>query len=183
VPAGTGAAADVLVLTGPPAAGKTTVAQAVADRLERAAVVEVDALRAMVRRGHVAAWYPGEGTAQHRLGARHACLLARGFVGAGFKVVVADLLTEETLPLYRAGLAGLPVRVVRLLPSLEEAQRRNRARGRWVTPARVALLYAQQAALAFVGETLDTTALPAAAVAARLAPLLGASAAGGAPAR
>ena len=170
--------ADVLLLTGPPATGKTTVAGAVADRVDRCAVVDVDALRALVRGGHVAAWYPGEGTAQHCLGVRHACLLARSFVGAGFKVVVADLLTDETLPLYREGLAGLAVRVVRLLPSLEEAQRRNRARGRWVTPARVALLYAQQAALAFAGETLDTTATPAAAVAARLALLLGAPAAG-----
>jgi chloramphenicol 3-O-phosphotransferase len=178
VPADTGAAVDVLVLTGPPAAGKTTVAQAIADRLERAAVVDVDALRALVRRPHVAVWYPGEGTAQHRLGVRNACLLARSFAGAGYKVVVADLLTEETLPVYRAGLDGLRVRVVRLLPSLEEAQRRNRARGLWVAPARVALLYAQQAALVFACETLDTTATPPAAVAARLAPVLGAPGAG-----
>ena len=46
--------------------------------------------------------------------------------------------------------------------------------------ARVAALSAQQAARACADETLDTTALPAAAVAARLAPFLGGSPGGGA---
>jgi hypothetical protein len=72
------------------------------------------------------------------------------------------------------------VRVARLLPSLEETQRRNHEWGRWVAPARVAALSAQQAARACADETLDTTALPAAAVAARLAPFLGGSPGGGA---
>ena len=164
---------DVLLLTGPPAAGKTTVARLLADRLARSALVDVDAVRAMVRGGHVAAWYPGEGTAQHRLGVRNACLLTRSFVEAGYTVVIADLLTEETLPLYRAGLAGLAVRLVRLLPTLEEAQRRNRDRGLWVQPERVASLYAQQAQFAGADETLDTTSVSAEAVAALLAPVLG----------
>jgi hypothetical protein len=136
-------------------------------------VVDVDAVRAMVRRGHVAAWYPGEGTAQHRLGVRNACQLTRTFVDAGYTVAIADLLTEETLPLYRAGLAGLAVRLVRPLPTLEEAQRRNRERGLWVQPERVASLYAQQAQFAGADETLDTTSVSADAVAALLAPVLG----------
>jgi chloramphenicol 3-O-phosphotransferase len=164
---------DVLLLTGAPAAGKTTVARLLADRLARSAMVDVDAVRAMVRRGHVAAWYRGEGTAQHRLGVRNAGLLARNFVEAGYTVVIADLVTEETLPRYRAGLAGLPVRLVRLLPTLEEAQRRNRDRGLWVQPDRVEALYAQQAAFADADETLDTTSTSAEAVAALLALVLG----------
>jgi hypothetical protein len=51
---------------------------------------------------------------------RHACLLARSFVGAGYKVVVADLLTDETWPRYREGLDGLAVRV--LFPSVGRVQ-------------------------------------------------------------
>jgi hypothetical protein len=165
----------VLILTGPPASGKNTVGLAIADRLDRCALVDVDQLRAMVRRPHVASWYDGEGTAQQRLGARNACQLATNFAAANFSVVILDFLTDHTLPLYRGALAGLAVRIVRLLPSLEEAQRRNRERGLWVKPDRVTLLYAQMAAFRGADETIDNTLLPADPLADRLAPLLAAS--------
>ena len=81
------------------------------------------------------------------------------------------------------GWGAWPCRSCRPLSSLAEAQRRNRERGLWVAPARVAAPYPQQFAFASAGETLDTAALPAAAAAARLAPLIEAPAVGGAPAR
>ena len=156
---------DVLLLTGPPAAGKSTVGRLVADGLVRSALIDADQVRAMVRRPHVAPWYEGEGTAQLSLGARNTCRLARGFVEAGYKVVALDFLSGETLGLYRSGLVGLAVRVVRLLPTLEEAQRRNRERGLWVMPDRVESLYAQIATLRGVDETIDNTGLGAPALA------------------
>lgn len=166
--------AGVLILTGPPAAGKNTVGRAVADRLERSALVDVDQVRAMVRRGGVATWYEGEGVAQHRLSVRNACQLARNFVADGFKVVILDFLTDDTLPRYRSALAGLGVRIVRLLPSLEAAQRRNRERGLWVQPDRIALLYAQIAAFSRADETIDNSRVPPEALADGLAAVLGA---------
>ena len=117
-------------------AGRKTLfrPETAASRLAALAIVVVPGVGVALRRldaslAAVAAW-----------GVRHVRLLARSFVGAGFTVVVADLLTAETLPRYRAGRDGLAVRVVRLLPSLEETQRRNRERGRRVAPARVAAL-------------------------------------------
>ena len=74
-------------------------------------------------------------------------------------------LTEETLRLYRCALGGLGLRVVRLLPTLEAAQRRNRERGLWVAPDRVESLYAQFAGLMGVDETIDNTGIEAAALA------------------
>ncbi|HET7769338.1 MAG TPA: hypothetical protein VFN74_11240, partial [Chloroflexota bacterium] len=65
----------MLLLTGPPAAGKSTVGRLVAEGLERSALVDADQVRAMVRRPHVAPWYEGEGTAQLRLGASNTCRL------------------------------------------------------------------------------------------------------------
>ena len=143
-----------------------------ADRLERCAVVDADQVRAMVRRPHVAPWYEGEGASQLLLGARHACQLARSFVAEGFKVVVLDFLTDATLPVYRSGLDGVAMRIVRLLPRLEETQRRNRERGLWVRPERVESLYAQVAALGGTDETIDNTDVEAATLADRLAPVL-----------
>jgi hypothetical protein len=164
---------DVLVLTGPPAAGKNTVGRLVADRLARSTLVDADQVRAMVRRPHIAPWYEGEGTAQLRLGVRNTCQLARAFVAEGYAVIALDFLTEETLGIYRAELASLRPRIVRLLPTLDEAQRRNRERGLWVQPDRVDSLYAQIATLDGVDETIDNTDVDAAALAEELSALVG----------
>ena len=166
---------DVLLLTGPPAAGKNTVGKLVAERLERSALVDADQVRAMVRRPHVAPWYEGEGTAQLRLGARNTCQLARSFAAEGYRVIALDYVTEETIRLYRGALDGLGLWIVRLLPALEEAQRRNRARGLWVSPDRLESLYAQISGLDGADETIDNTGIAAATLAdeltARLSPL------------
>ena len=140
--------------------------------------MDADQVRAMVRRPHVAPWYEGEGMAQLRLGASNTCRLARGFVEAGFQVVALDFLTEETLRLYRRALGGLGLRVVRLLPTLEAAQRRNRERGLWVAPDRVESLYVQMAGLSGVDETIDNTEIGAAVLAERLSGLVRRSANG-----
>ena len=164
--------APILILTGPPAAGKNTIADALAERLERCAVVDVDQVRWMVRQPHVAVWYDGEGTAQHHLGVQNACLLARSFFESGYTVIILDLLTDQTLPQYRAALAGRALRIVQLLPRLEEVQRRNEARGQWVKPERVTALWAQQVAFNGWDERIDTTDLAPDDVAQRLTLLL-----------
>lgn len=86
----------ILIITGPPAAGKSTVGPIIAGQLERCAVIDVDLVRAMVVQPHVAPWLSEEGLSQLRLGAENASALARNFVNAGFDVVILDVLTDET---------------------------------------------------------------------------------------
>lgn len=121
----------VLVLTGPPAVGKSTTAHALARERDRCAVIDVDDVRQLVVSGGAAPWDGEEGQRQQRLGVQNACALARNVIDAGIDVVVADVLTPGTSALYRELLPGCLV--VHLTVPLEEARRRAATRTVWLT--------------------------------------------------
>ncbi len=149
----------ILILTGPPAAGKSTIGPLIAQQLEQCAVLDVDWLRRMVVQPHIAPWRGEAGLAQLRLGAQNACAMARNCAAAGFAVVILDVLTNETAHLYRTALADLGCQLVLLLPSLASALQRNRERGQFLTDAEVELLYGWQTALTDYDQRIDNTAL------------------------
>jgi cytidylate kinase len=78
--------ADLLVVTGPPGAGKSTVAALVADRLEPSALVTGDTFFAFLARGAVAPWLPGA-DAQNRVVVDAAAAATERFVAGGLHVV------------------------------------------------------------------------------------------------
>lgn len=81
----------ILLLTGPLASGKTTVAAALASRdVDPLAVIELDTLRRMVVRPHFAPWDGEKGRRQQFLGIRNDCALARTFDQAEFDVLLVD---------------------------------------------------------------------------------------------
>lgn len=120
-----------LVLTGGPAAGKTSTGQALAGQRPRAAFVDVDDVRHLVVSGHEA--WGAAGDAQRLLGARNACALGRNLLEAGFDVVLADVLTPTTTEVYRRELPG--ALLVHLVLPLAEARRRAATRRVWLTDA------------------------------------------------
>ncbi len=124
---------EIWLVTGIPGAGKTTVARALAERLERSAVVEGDTLRNWVVRG--GAWpadgaLEGEAERQYELAVRNMCLLARSYAEGGFTPFL-DLVvvTRYHLEAFRGYLRGARLRLVVLAPSVEVTQARDRARG------------------------------------------------------
>ena len=129
---GPGDEAAVVVISGIQGAGKSTVADRLARRLPRAARVSSDALQEMIVSGE--RWpesrVPSEEAAQQlRLRLRHACLLARSFVGAGFTAVVDDIVLGERVEDLLAELAGERFIFVMLTPRLEVVRARERGRG------------------------------------------------------
>ncbi|MBX3014955.1 MAG: AAA family ATPase [Caldilineaceae bacterium] len=147
----------IMILTGPPAAGKSTLAPLIAQQRPRGAVIDVDKVRAMVVQPHIAPWLGEAGMAQLRLGAQNACQLAHTFTAEGYDVVIADVLTDETATLYQKALAPLEHQIILLLPSLAAVLERNRERGQWLTDEEVRLLYGWQTVLHIYDQKIDNT--------------------------
>jgi hypothetical protein len=162
----------MLIITGPTAAGKNTVALLLAERRERCAVVDFDLVRRMFVRPHQPPWAGEEGRTQQLLGVRQVCSLAGSFSEAGWDVIILDVLSDETAGIYRRLLARFSPKVVQLLPTYEEVKKRFSERGPVLTRRELEMVYEGQSKFAQYDLRLDNTAVGPGEAAARLAPLL-----------
>lgn len=114
---------DLLVVTGPPGAGKSTVASELARRHAPSALVEGDAFFAFVRGGYVPPWLPGS-ERQNEVVATSAARATAAFVAGGYHTVYDGVLGPWSLGLFcvSGGFATFDYAV--LLPSEEECARR-----------------------------------------------------------
>lgn len=156
---------QVLIVTGPPGSGKTSVALAICERFDRMVHVPVDELRHWVRAGYRHPWAnDAQAAEQLRMASDAAVALARNAVGYRYSVIVDDVIVGADAEAYRAGLAGLDadVQFVTLLPSLEASLERDATRGAASIPDRVRALHAEFADAVSQerqpGAVLDTTA-------------------------
>ena len=120
---------SIIVVSGLPGAGKSTVARRLAERHPRAAHIEADTLQRMIVSG--AEWPAAdaalnpEAARQLRLRVTNACLLARSYATAGFVAIIDDIFVGERVANLREDLAGAPFRFVMLNPSLDVLHERN----------------------------------------------------------
>jgi chloramphenicol 3-O-phosphotransferase len=162
---------DVLILTGPHGAGKSTVADALAERYDRVAHIDVSILR-----DFVAPTGRGPSEARDRLfalGVRNACAVGLNFLAERIAVIVDDLVAApEQLSAYVEGLkpAQDAIHYVRLMPSLEVCLARNAARAADRRPPSLvdAIWRRFAAAGEFSGATIDSSELSAYETADRL---------------
>ena len=161
----------ITILTGPAAAGKNPIGHIYATQFcERCAVIDVDLVRWMWRKPHAAPW-DTEGLYQHRLGVKHACMLAKSFVDEQCEVVILDVVWADLGRLYRQKLAGYTLRIVRLMPSWEETLIRIHQRPHSITDDEAQWVYKQQTLLKDFDQSIDNTHMPAEDVAQWLASL------------
>jgi chloramphenicol 3-O-phosphotransferase len=134
----TGLPQAVLLLTGIQAAGKSTVAQLLAERLPRSVHLRGDIFRKMIVGGR-ADMTPGAGAGalgQLRLRHRLTAVAADAYFDAGFTVIAQDIVIGEHLTEMTAAIRSRPLLVVVLAPrpgaiAAREAGRAKNAYGTW----------------------------------------------------
>jgi chloramphenicol 3-O-phosphotransferase len=165
----------VLLLLGPSAAGKDSVARALASRRERAVVIDTDVVRYRFVQRNLTLWdgIVGDGPdvemhsdaeAQADAGTRAASALARSFVEDGYGVILTDVRPDAHIARYRELLTDVDLRVVQLLPSFEATEERAHVRaadeGEYRVDARERRwLYDHQLAVTEYDERIDNTSL------------------------
>jgi chloramphenicol 3-O-phosphotransferase len=121
----------VFLVTGIQAAGKSSVAQALAERFERSVHLRGDLFRRMVINGRVEmgpADPPAEAVRQLRLRYALAASAADGYADAGFTVVLQDIVLGDHLRDVVAAIRTRPLYVVVLTPRSDVVRKRDEAR-------------------------------------------------------
>ncbi|MGW4498147.1 AAA family ATPase [Micromonospora sp. NPDC004336] len=123
-------APSVVLITGIMAAGKSTVAEALARRLPRSVHLRGDVFRRMVVSGReeMSAEPSEEAWRQLRLRYDLAASAADGYAAAGFTVVLQDVVLGADLPAMVDRIRHRPLAVVVLAPSAEAVAVREEAR-------------------------------------------------------
>lgn len=121
---------DLFVVTGVMAAGKTTVAEALARRFDRSAHVRGDVFRRFIVEGRDPIDPPLSGEAQRQLALRRALAAeaALAYRTAGFTTILQDLYLGSHLVEVVERLASASPHVVVLCPSVEAVADRERRR-------------------------------------------------------
>ncbi|MEV0306652.1 AAA family ATPase [Nonomuraea fuscirosea] len=131
----------VVLITGVSAAGKSTVAQALAERLPRSAHVRGDTFRRMVVNGRAdmtpdsagsaeAADAADESVRQLHLRYRIAATAADMYFDAGFTPIVQDVIIGPDLERFTRLVHSRPLHVVVLVPDPAAVELRERARAK-----------------------------------------------------
>lgn len=161
---------QVLIVTGAMAAGKSTLAQALAERLEPSVHLRGDLFRKMIVTGRAVPGEGEEGLAQLKMRYDLAVLAAAKYANSGFSVVYQDVVLGEDLLEAVRRLKRWRPGVVVLNPPAEVLARRDRSRaktgygGPWSAEA-----FAQMvAATPRIGLWLDNAELPVVATVARI---------------
>lgn len=128
----------VYLLTGPMAAGKSTVARLLASRFERGVYLEGDLFRRSIVSGReeMTPAPSAEALKQLRLRYSLAAAAADGYLEAGFGVALEDVVAGPLLSEYSTMIRSRPCHVVVLLPSrktvaVREAERQDKGYDAW----------------------------------------------------
>lgn len=118
------------IITGAMAAGKSTVAQLLAERLPKSVHLRGDLFRRMIVNGAAEMGPVLSEEAKAQLALRHhlACNAARAYAGAGFAVVYQDILIGASLKDVAERLADLDPLIVMLNPKADVLARRDAGR-------------------------------------------------------
>ena len=120
--------APIIVLTGPPGTGKTTVAQLLADHFDRSAVVQGDDFFRYLRAGRIEPWRP-ESHDQNGMVMDITAQATAGYAAAGFATVLEGIVGPWFIDPLAAHWIGSDVHYLVLEAPRQVARDRVVARG------------------------------------------------------
>ncbi len=115
----TGAVGSLLVVTGPPGAGKSTVARLLVARHTRSVLVEGDQFFGFLAEGAVEPWLPASREQNAVVLGAAAAAAAGRYASGGFATVYDGVVGPWSLPSFAAGTGLRSVDYVMLLPSAD----------------------------------------------------------------
>lgn len=123
---------SIILITGVMAAGKSTIAQAFAERLPKSVHLRGDLFRRLIVNGRVEMGFElsAEALAQLQLRYDIAASVATMYLAGGFTVVYQDIIIGQTLAEIVAKLRQHPLYVVVLCPSPDVVATREAKRGK-----------------------------------------------------
>lgn len=118
---------ELLVITGPPGAGKSTVSELVAEQFDRCALVRGDTFFGFVARGYIDPWLP-ESHEQNEIVTRATATAAGRFATGGYTTIFDGMVGPWFIPTFLSHSGLLSVHYAVLLPDLEKCLARVRGR-------------------------------------------------------
>jgi len=132
---------NVVILTGPPGAGKSTINEILAKKIKNSAIVSSDTLRDLVKNGH-AKRGDKDWENQLSLGLKNTVLLTKSFYENGFNVFLDDIIcNREKFDSYYNPLKKYNPKIFLLLPNKEIVSKRDLERGEWAMKERAIYLH------------------------------------------
>jgi predicted ABC-type ATPase len=120
-------AGALLIVAGPPGAGKSTVARLLADAVDRSVLVESDAFFAFLAAGAIPPWLP-ESDAQNHVVTEAAARATAAFVSAGYDTYYDGVMGPWFLSHFMDAAGLVELDYVVLLPPVEATVGRVAAR-------------------------------------------------------
>jgi predicted kinase len=132
---------QIILITGNMAAGKSTIAQALAERLPRSVHLRGDLFRRMIINGQAEMSFELSDEAQRQLALRYhlAAQAAKSYVQAGFTVVYQDIIIGSALAEAVATFRDFPLSVFVLCPRPEVVAARDSSRSKTGYPNAAAI--------------------------------------------